>query len=160
MYNPNMLINSICFGESSNNTFHLSCGMVTPTLFNIGVITGLRPARETFNPILMRQINHNFTFEHTSFSNYIKYHHDNTEEVSTYADIAFLTLLMSHFIFCSISLQVAKKCIPLATQLHEKKDVCLSKLVLGCLYESSRITSHDLKARSSLEDNFLVSGPI
>lgn len=38
--------------------------------------------------------------------------------------------------FCSKSLQVAKKYLTLANQLHVKHDVCLSKMILASLYES------------------------
>lgn len=134
MYNPNMLTTTICFWESSTNTFHLPHGMITPTLFDIAVITALWPTGETFNLTLKHDIKPNFTFDHTSFRNYIKDHHEKTEEVSDYEHIAFLTLQLSHFIFCSISLQVAKKFILLATQIHDKKDIYLSKMILCCLY--------------------------
>lgn len=92
--------------------------MVTPTLFDTVLIPGLRPTGETSNPTIKNQIKLNFTFDHPSFNNYIKDYHDKTEEVSNYEHIAFLTLWLSHFTFCSSSLQVAKKFIPLATQIH------------------------------------------
>ncbi|KAI5441625.1 hypothetical protein KIW84_010908 [Lathyrus oleraceus] len=113
--------------------------MITLTLFDIVVITSLRPTGETFNPTLKHQIKPKFTFDHPNFNNYIKDHHDTTEEVSDYERIVFSTLWLSHLILYSSSLHVAKKFIPLATQIHEKKDVCLSKLILGCLYESLEI---------------------
>lgn len=159
MYNPNTLITAIYFWDSSTNTFHLPCRMVTHILFYISSITGLQSTGETFDPTLKHQIKPNFTFDHPSFSNSIKYYHNKTKEVSDYEHIAFLTLWQYHFIFCSSSLHVAKKFIPLATQNHEKKDVCLSKLILRFLYESLGIASHDLKARMMHEENFLVSGP-
>src|SRR3954464_5942879 len=40
-YNQTMLVASVYFWDASHNTFHLPCGMITPTLFNIAAITGL-----------------------------------------------------------------------------------------------------------------------
>lgn len=88
--------------------------------FDLATITSLQPTGETFYLTLKHQINPNFTFNHPSFKNYIEDHHDTTKEVYDYEDIDFLTLGLSHFIFWSSSLEVAKNCIPLATQLHEK----------------------------------------
>lgn len=42
-YNTNMLIPTLFFWEDSINTFHLRCGMVTHTLFDVSAITGLNP---------------------------------------------------------------------------------------------------------------------
>jgi len=40
------------------------------------------------------------------------------------------------YIFCSRSIQVPKKFKTLAIQLHEGREICLSKLMLGSLYEN------------------------
>ncbi|KAK2384608.1 hypothetical protein QL285_071936 [Trifolium repens] len=42
-YNAEMLIAALHFWENSTNTFHLKAGMMTPTLFDVAAITGLRP---------------------------------------------------------------------------------------------------------------------
>lgn len=47
-YNPTMLLSSMCFLESTTNTFHLPCGMLTPTLFDLAVIAALRPTKEAY----------------------------------------------------------------------------------------------------------------
>lgn len=72
----------------------------------------------------------------------------------------FLTYWLSPYVFFSSSLQVAKKFIPLATKLHERKNVCLNKLVLCSLYESLAIASRDLKAQVCPKEIFLILGPI
>ena len=38
------------FWDNTHFTFHLPCGMVTPTLFDIAAITGLRPTGDYFDP--------------------------------------------------------------------------------------------------------------
>lgn len=40
-YSQNMLCDALHFWEGLTNTFQLSCGMITPTLFDVAVITSL-----------------------------------------------------------------------------------------------------------------------
>lgn len=42
-YCHTMLVSSLYFWDSTHHTFHLPRGMMTPTLFDIDVITGLKP---------------------------------------------------------------------------------------------------------------------
>lgn len=119
MYNINMLIYALYFWEGLTNTFQICCGMITPTLFDVVAIIGLRPIWENFNPTIRNKIKLSFSFDHHSFNAYIKDHHDQTEEVSNYEHIDFLTLWLSHFTFCSSYIHMAKKLISLATQFHE-----------------------------------------
>ena len=118
------------FWEGSTNTFQFPCGMFTPTLFDIAVIMGLG---ETFTPII--EIDNDFVFYHPIFKNRISYHHKKkTEEVFDQEHIGFLTFWLSYFFFCSSSLQITKKYVPLAIQLHEGRRISLSKLLLDTLY--------------------------
>ena len=71
--------------------------------------------------------------------------------------IAFLTLWLSRYVFCSRSLQVASSLIPLARDLHENRRVCLSELLLVDLYESLRSVVLSLKSHTS--KNILLAGP-
>lgn len=45
-----MLLVGMCFWETNTNVFHHPCGMVTPTLFDIVVIFGLKPTGKPFEP--------------------------------------------------------------------------------------------------------------
>jgi hypothetical protein len=49
-YQQEMIIAAMHFFESSTNTFHFECGMMTPTLFDVSAITGLSPVGETYDP--------------------------------------------------------------------------------------------------------------
>lgn len=49
-YNPTMLLTTSGFLESTTNNFHLPYGMLTPTLFHLSAIVGLRSIRETYAP--------------------------------------------------------------------------------------------------------------
>lgn len=104
--------------------------MFTRALFDITTIIGLG---ETFTPII--EIDNDFVFECPIFKNRISYHHKKkTEKVSDQEHIGFLTLWLSYFFFCSSLLQIAKKYVPLAIQLHEGRRIPLSKLLLAILY--------------------------
>lgn len=42
-YSPSLLVYSLYFWDNTHYTFHLPCGMVTSTLFEVAAITGLKP---------------------------------------------------------------------------------------------------------------------
>ena len=49
-YCQHMLMASLYSWDNTFNIFHLPCGMITPTLFDMAAITGLRPTGEAFDP--------------------------------------------------------------------------------------------------------------
>lgn len=140
-----MLITTMCFWDTSTNTFHLPCGMITLTLFEIVIIVVLRPTREAFEPPTKTRKNHGFTFTRTTYSSFIKDHQASTDRVDAYEHIDFLTYWLSMYFLCARSAQMAKKYVPLATQLHEGRKVCLNRLILCGMYESLGLVSQDLK---------------
>lgn len=110
---------------------------MTLTLFDIVVITGLWPTGETYDPNLMVEDTIGFNGTRSTFTNYITYYHKkDTKEVSNAYHIAFLTLWLSRCVFCLKSLQVEKKYLPMANELHAGHKLCLSQMILGFLYES------------------------
>lgn len=111
--------------------------MMTPTLFDIAAIIGLKPMGETYDPYFLSKDTIGFDTFRVSFTMHIAYYHDkDIDEVSDTKHIAFLALWLSRCIFCSKSLQVAKKFLTLANQLHVGRNVCLSEMILVNLYES------------------------
>jgi hypothetical protein len=153
-----MLIAALHFFESSTNTFHFRCEMMTPTLFDVAAITGLSPIGDTYDPAKASQ---NISFDPTekTFQKYIQENHEvGEEEVSDIEHVAFLTLWLPHYIFCSKSLQVAKKFIPMAIQIHEGQQFGLGRLILGSLYESMQSLSENLK-KTGDGSTFLAAGP-
>jgi hypothetical protein len=153
-----MLIAALHFFESSTNTFHFECGMMTPTLFDVAAITGLSPTGETYDPA-KAGTSIEFVLGEKTFLKYIQEHHAiDEEEVSDVEHVAFLTLWLSHYIFCSSSLQVAKQFIPMAVQLHEGCQFGLGRLILGCLFSSMQLASENLK-KTGDGTTFLAGGP-
>ncbi|KAL5156645.1 hypothetical protein HKD37_15G041574 [Glycine soja] len=158
-YRPEMLIAAMHFFESSTNTFQFKCGMMTPTLLDVAALTGLRPSGETYDPTKSSD-NIKLVYKENTFSKYIAEHKGSVEEeVSDEEHVAFLTLWLSHYVFCTKSLQVAKRFIPMALQIHEGQNFGLGRLLLAVLYESLGEACDDLK-KSKDGSSFLVSGPM
>ncbi|CAJ2663131.1 unnamed protein product [Trifolium pratense] len=144
-YQPEMLIAAMHFFEKSTNTFHFKSGMMTPTLFDVSAITGLRPTGKTYSP---DDVSDNITlnYKENAFSAFIlKHSGPENEEVSDEEHVAFLTLWLSHYVFCSRSLQIARKFIPMAVQIHEGCHFALGRLLLATLYESIGEVCDNLK---------------
>lgn len=132
-----MLVYSLYFWDNIHNNFHFPCGMMTPTLFDIAFITGLKPTGETYDPNLMAENTIFFDTTKAAFTIYIAYYHDkNFFKVYDQEHIAFLALWLSCCVFCLKSLQVAKKFLTMANQLHDGHNLCLSEMILASLYES------------------------
>ncbi|XP_050874941.1 uncharacterized protein LOC127078535 [Lathyrus oleraceus] len=158
-YCQSMLVSSLYFWDSTHHTFHLPCGMMTPTLFDISAITGLKHMGETYDPYFLSKDNIGFDTSRAAFTMHIAYYHDkDIEEVSDTEHIAFLALWLSRCVFCSKSLQVAKKFLTLSNQLHAGRNLCLSEMILANLYESlgERVTT--LK-NTRTKGNLIFSGP-
>ena len=102
---PNMLLASLYFWDSTYNTFHLPCGMVTPTLFDAAAIVGLRPNGIDFDPTNLNEDSIAFDASFAPYSLFMSHYHDkDTTEVSDVEHIAFLTLWLSKYVFFSLSL--------------------------------------------------------
>lgn len=109
-YNQEMLMASLYFWDATHNTFHLPCGMVTPTLFDVAAVTGLHPLGEDFDPNYMDNDTIKFGEIKATYTIFTaKHHNKDNDEVSDEEYIAFSAVWLSRCIFCSRSLQVAKR---------------------------------------------------
>lgn len=136
-YSSSMLVYSLYFWDNTHYTFHLQCGMIKPTLFDLAAITGLKPIGHTNDPDIDSKDTIAFSTSRVAYSTHIAHYHDkDTETVYDVKHIAFLALWLSHSMFCLKSLQVAKKYLTPANQLHVGHDACLSEMILESLYES------------------------
>ena len=131
-----MIIASLHFWNPSNSSLHLKCGMLTPTILDVASLTGLKPTGQSFDPD-SHDSEISFDFTRLAYGNFIKDQHVTTSaEVSDKEHIAFLTYWLSMYIFCSRFIQVPKGFKILVIQLHEGRNICLSKLILGSLCEN------------------------
>ncbi|CAJ2644439.1 unnamed protein product [Trifolium pratense] len=143
--------------------------MMTPTLFDVSAITGLRPTGKTYSPSDSSD-NITLNYKENAFSAYIlKHSGPDNEEVSDEEHVAFLNLWLSHYVFCSRSLQIARKFIPMAVQIHERQHFGLGRLLLATLYESigevcdnlKGLTPAKSKSKKTMSDGgFQVAGPM
>lgn len=74
--------------------------------------------------------------------------------------IAFLTLWLSYYSFCSGSMQIAKSYISLEIQIHEGRQVSLGKLMLASLYHSLGLAKLKLKLLHSTSKALNLYGPM
>jgi hypothetical protein len=133
--------------------------MLTPTLLDVAAITGLRPTGNHFDPTKTGD-KIALNYRENTFSKYIAENMGKEgEEVSHEEHVAFLTLWLSHFVFCSKSLQVARMFIPMAQQIHEGRIFSLGRLLLATLYEAMGTASDAIKA-SKDGSKFYVAGPM
>src|SRR4051812_24795372 len=111
--------------------------MVTPTLFNVAAITGHRPTGKTFDPNFMDTDTIQFNKATVTYTAFIQqYHNETNPDVSNEEHIAFLALLLLKIVFFSKFKQVAKRYLCMANQLNAGKELNLSQLILGFLYEN------------------------
>ncbi|XP_050916133.1 uncharacterized protein LOC127131246 [Lathyrus oleraceus] len=156
---PNMLLASLYFWDSTYNTFHLPCGMVTPTLFDAATIVGLRPNGIYFDPTNLNEDSIAFNTSFAPYSLFMSHYHDkDTTKVSDVEHIAFLTLWLTKYMFFSRSLQVAKRFITMANQLHVGTKLCLSEMILANPYESLSESVNILKTIKD-QGKINLSGP-
>lgn len=159
-YSSTLLVSSLYFWDNIHYTFHLPCGMVTPTIFNIVTITWINPTENTYDPDVEYDYSIAFSTSRAAYSTHISHYHDKeTDTVFDVEHITFLPLWLSHCVFGSKSLQVANKYLTLENQLHSGHYVCLSKMILASLYESLSDNITQLKNLGE-KGNLLLSGPL
>lgn len=105
-YNPNMLIFSMCFWDTSTNTFHLPCGMLTPALFDIATILGLQPTGMNFEPSRKTSTNNSFNISRTTYNSFMEYHKESSDRIYEHEHTAFLAYWLSRYVFYAQSVQV------------------------------------------------------
>ncbi|XP_050889061.1 uncharacterized protein LOC127094246 [Lathyrus oleraceus] len=78
-----MLLTSLYFWDNTYNTFHLPCGMVTPTLFDAAAIVGLHPNGIDFDPTVLNEDTIAFETSLAPYSLFMSYYHDKTVRIPT-----------------------------------------------------------------------------
>ena len=112
--------------------------MVSPTLFELAAIIGLRPIGKTihFDLALDYLKSYNFDDSEPSYSVFIR---NNMGSPSTPVfdteHVAFLSYWLNAIVFCSRSLRMQQRYYALAVMLHEGHRLCLAKLIIDQLYE-------------------------
>ena len=139
--------------------------MITPTLLDVASLTGVRPAGVPFilsdHEIIPIKFDDGES-KHPTYNNFILHHCCDIEEVSDEEHVAFLTLWLSRFVFCSRSMQIARQFSHLASALLNKEHVALGQLILASLYSSLTDVVGQMKKfdpTNPKKKNVLVHGP-
>lgn len=99
-YCPNMLLASLYFWDDTHQTFHFGCGMMTPSLFDLASIVGLKPFGEEFDPFFLTEYSIGFEVSRAAYNTHINYYHDKSSaEVSDVEHIAFMALWLCRYLF-------------------------------------------------------------
>lgn len=92
-YSSPMLVSSLYFWDNTHYTFHLPYGMITPTLFDMVAIIGLKPTGHTYDLDVDSMDTIDFSTTREAYSTHIAHYHDkDTETVSDMEHIAFMAL--------------------------------------------------------------------
>ncbi|KAH0672562.1 hypothetical protein KY290_024790 [Solanum tuberosum] len=124
------------------NSFHFHFGMMSPTVFDISALTGIRPHGEAISSVLDIQ-NSTFSMPKSEKNKKIYYEEfikvnmqreDKTEE----EQFAFLNMLLCKFVFCNGSSRVTMEYNKLAIVLASGKKVALAPFILSHIYRGCR----------------------
>ncbi|KAL4330226.1 hypothetical protein AHAS_Ahas13G0378900 [Arachis hypogaea] len=147
---------ALYFKNKITNNFHLPCGMIGPTLFDVVAITGLFVSgpTATFDMKPERRCN---IIEKNSYGEFIK--HNMGDDGSPFTDdeyVAFLYYWFNAIVFCLRSVSMQKLFIPLAGLIHEKRKFSLAKLLLGSLYDELGQMINSLRSKTLIS----AGGPL
>ncbi|KAJ1401625.1 hypothetical protein SESBI_28640 [Sesbania bispinosa] len=94
--------------------------MITPTLLDVAIITGLPPSGNTYLPTSQPSMTITYEDGKLTYKGFIGNNHDKqSDSVSDEEHMTFLWLWLSSFVFCLRSLQCPRSLLPLANMLHE-----------------------------------------
>lgn len=96
------------FWDNTHQTFHPPCGVMTPTLFDIATIVGLKHTGETFEPTYLDEDSIDFGVSRAAYNTDTEYYlNKKTDELFDRYHIAFLGLWLCRYVFCLRSVQIA-----------------------------------------------------
>lgn len=128
-----MLGASFFFWCRSTNYFHFSNGMMGPYFFYVSIISGVRPDGVPITPLMLLESSFNIDGCSLSYDPFISFYNQKVGRVSYLKHIAFMTLWLCAFIFCTRSIQVSKSFLSLAILLHEGLCLALGQCILAHL---------------------------
>lgn len=132
-----LLYAALCFWSTSGNAFHFNFGMMSPTVFDISALTGIRPHGEAISSVLDIQRQKWGKSKKTSYEKFIKLNMQR-EDVTEEEHLAFLNMWLCKFVFCIGSRIVAEEYDRLAIALASGRKVALAPFILSHLYRGCR----------------------
>ncbi|KAK4715256.1 hypothetical protein R3W88_013594 [Solanum pinnatisectum] len=134
---PDLLYAALCFWSTSGNAFHFNFGMMSPTVFDISALTGIRPHGEAISSVLDIQSPKREKSKKIYYEKFIKVN-TQREDITEEEHLAFLNMWLCKFVFCIGSSMVAKEYNNLAIALASGRKVSLAPFILSHLYRGCR----------------------
>ncbi|KAH0753625.1 hypothetical protein KY290_023895 [Solanum tuberosum] len=134
---PDLLYAALCFWSTSGNAFHFNFGMMSPTVFDISALTGIRPHGEAISSVLDIQSPKREKSKKIYYEKFIKVN-TQREDVTEEEHLVFLNMWLCKFVFCIGSSMVAKEYNNLAIALASGRKVALAPFILSHLYRGCR----------------------
>jgi hypothetical protein len=155
--NENLLKTISYFWSDALNYFSFGQSLMTPTLMDVVMITGLDIAPPSPSGYILPEVPFRLSSksECTNWGAYLNQHVKTKGLVTEREHTTFLNFWMEHFIFCGPSLTPAKNYLSLAYELAKGATVGLGKLFLGEVYRYLHLMSSSLLSQKKLK----TSGP-
>jgi hypothetical protein len=150
--NENLLKSIGHFWSDALNCFLFGHGLMTPTLMDVVMITGLDIASPSPSANRMPEVPFKLSskIECTNWGAYLNQHIKTKGPVTEKEHMAFLNLWLEHFIFFGPSLAPTKNYLSLAYELTKGNTVGLGKLFLGEVYRYLHLMSSSLLSQKKL----------
>ncbi|CAL5328053.1 unnamed protein product [Camellia sinensis] len=131
-----LFFNALFFWSVPTNSFHLHCGMMSPTILDIAALTGLHLHGEEVSAVFSTakspcSISYSKTM--TAYDKFIDLSID-PNGVTEDEHVRFLVMWLNKFLFCNASHKITKDYTGLAISLAAGRKLALAPLVLSHLY--------------------------
>jgi hypothetical protein len=151
--NENLLKIISYFWSDALNCFSFGHSLMTPTLMDVVMITGLDIASSSPSAYRLPEVPFRLSSksECTNWGAYLNQHVKTKDPVTEKEHTAFLNFWLEHFIFCGPSLAPTKNNLSLPYELAKGATVGLSKLFHEEVYRYLHLTSLSLLSQKKLK---------
>jgi hypothetical protein len=151
--NENLLKTNGYFWSDALNYFLFGHSLMTPTLMDVVIITGLDIASPSPSAYNLHEVPFRLSFksECTNWGAYLSQHVKTKGLVTEREHTTFLNFWLEYFIFCGPSLASTKNYLSLTYELAQGATVGLGKLFLGEVYRYLHLISSSLLSQKRLK---------
>jgi hypothetical protein len=151
--NENLLKTIGYFWSDALNCFLFGHSLMTPTLMDVVMITGLDIASPSPSAYSLPEVPFRLSSksECTNLGAYLNQHVKTKGPMTEREHMAFLNFWLEHFIFCGPSVAPTKNYLSLAYEVAKGATVGLGKLFLGEVYKYLHLMSSSLLSQKKLK---------
>jgi hypothetical protein len=151
--NENLLKTIGYFWSDALNCFLFGHSLMTPTLMDVVMITGLDIASPSPSTSSLPEVPFRLSSKSkcTNWGAYLNHHVKTKGPVTEREHMAFLNFWLEYFIFCGPSLAPTRNYLSLAYELTKGATVGLGKLFLGEVYMYLHLMSSSLLSQKKLK---------